>query len=206
MNRAMSRVSDAIIRFLMRRQLLQRFEKEVAKGEKAEIDVLLKKGTDYVVKGCALKDRGTPMLSLADVTTGLPVPTHCNGKGNWFYVTPERDTRCHIEVAVKPAAEDRESTTVVVTVSRVRPAPKYIRSEIEALQSCDRGIFPIDRGERSWLKDKQAEELPEMSATGTEEGNQARTVPQRGRKPENRNPQENGVARNSTLIISAKRR
>jgi hypothetical protein len=123
----MSRVSEAIIRFMFHERFLREFEKEVATGEVAIIDVFLKKGIHYTVRGRILKGRGTPTLSLGD-TTGSTAPTYYHsGKRKSFSVIPERDGLYRILVAVKPAPAGQESTTVAVTLSCAFPVPQYIR-------------------------------------------------------------------------------
>jgi hypothetical protein len=122
----MSRVSEAILRFMFHERFLQGFEKEVAKGEVAIIDVFLKEGIHYTVRGRVLKGRGTPILSLGD-TTGSTAPTYYHGrKGTCFSVIPERDGLYHIRIVLKPSSAGQESTTVAVTLSCALPAPRYI--------------------------------------------------------------------------------
>jgi hypothetical protein len=72
-----------------------------------------------------LKGRGTPILSLGD-GAGFAVPTYCSGKRNSFYVTPERDGGYTIRAAIEPAAADRGSATVSITLCAAIPLPRYV--------------------------------------------------------------------------------
>jgi hypothetical protein len=118
----MSEVFKVIMSLMSREQLLQRFKQEVTDGKAGTIEVFLKKGTEYIVRGRVLKNSGTPLLSCGDVN-GFTVPTHYgNGNGKYFSVIPEKDGPHYIRAAVKPAAVDQESATVMVTLSRIFPA------------------------------------------------------------------------------------
>jgi hypothetical protein len=113
---AMNKLCEAIMSIMLREKLLQRFEKKVTDGEVAKIDVFLKRGTEYIVRGMVWNNCGTPFLSLGD-DAGLTVPTrNLNGNGKNFSVIPEKDGLYQIRTAVKSDAASEKSATVVVSL------------------------------------------------------------------------------------------
>ena len=152
----MSRVFEAIMRFMLKEMLLQRFEERVAEGETATIDVFLTKEREYIVKGKIVKGRGKPILSLVDVT-GSAVDNQHNDTGNNICVTPDRDGPYRIVVTADHAAEGHEPVSVEVTLVYRFPIPKYITDSINTLS--------LESDWPGFKKYESTEEFPETEAT-----------------------------------------
>lgn len=151
----MGRISEAIMRFALNEKLIQRFEEKVEKGETATIDVFLRKGKEYVIRGKTQKGHGKPVLSLVDVT-GSVVGVQYGNSENCLEVTPDRDGPYRIGAAVKNTGDGRESITVMVTLSYRIPTHKYIQDSIRTM--------PCDLKWYKFVADRQKEELPETEA------------------------------------------
>lgn len=111
----MGRISQGIVRFFLQGDLLQRFERNVAKGETASIDVFLEKEKGYIVKGEILRHGETPKMSVWNIT-GHEVPTRHSNNGKYFSVVPDRDGTYSIRAAVRPDMNGREQVTVAISL------------------------------------------------------------------------------------------
>jgi len=152
----MSRVFEAIVRFMLNEVFLQRFEEKVAKGETATIDVLLIKEREYIVKGKIVKGHGKPVLSLVDVT-GSAVDYQYNDTGHCLYFTPDRDGPYRIVITADHAVEGHEPVPVEVTLTYRLPIPKYIMDSINTL--------PLESDWTGFKEYESTEEFPETEAT-----------------------------------------
>jgi hypothetical protein len=143
------------MRLALQERLLRRFERRVAAGKEAALDVSLRRGTKYVVRARVSKGSGRPALSLTDAD-GFAVPVRRTGKGKRFSVTPERAGLYHIRALVEAARADPELATVVITLSCAIPPPQYLAYQIVA-SSCG-SIRPgfIDDGPAEGLPGKEA--------------------------------------------------
>jgi hypothetical protein len=149
----MSRVFEAIMRFMLKEMFLQRFEERVAEGETATIDVFLTKEREYIVKGKIVKGRGKPVLSLVDAA-GSAVDYQYNDTGHCLYFTPDRDGLYRIVVTADHAAEGHEPVSVEVTLVYRFPIPKYITDSINTLSL-----------ESDWPGFKKYESTEDLTAT-----------------------------------------
>lgn len=154
----MSRVFEAVKRFMLKEVLLQRFGEKVADGETATIDVFLKKGKEYIVRGKLVKGNGRPVLSLVD-STGSEVENQYNYGGNNVYVTPDRDGLYRIVVAGDHAVKGRESVPVEVSLAYRLPPPKHIIDSIKAL--------PCESDWPGFKEYESTDDLSEAEATVT---------------------------------------
>ncbi len=130
----MGRISEAITRFMLNEKLLQRFEEKVVNGEAVTVDVFLKKNMEYVVRGKVLKGRGTPVLSIRDVS-GSAVPTLHRNREKSFSVIPEKDGLYRIGVEARTETDKREPVTIAVTFSYSIPSPRHTMGAIETMPS-----------------------------------------------------------------------
>jgi hypothetical protein len=156
----MGRVFEAIMRFMLKEVLLQRFEERVAEGETATIDVFLKKGKEYIVRGKVAKGRGKPILSLVDVT-GSAVDNQYNNAGNNICVTPDRDGLYRIVAATNHTVEGHGPVPVEVTLSYSLPPSQYVIDSIKTL--------PCESDWPGFKKYESTEEFPETEATAERE-------------------------------------
>ncbi|OPY74555.1 MAG: hypothetical protein A4E64_02214 [Syntrophorhabdus sp. PtaU1.Bin058] len=153
----MDRIFEAIKRFMLQEVLLQRFEENVAEGKTATIDVFLKKGKEYIVRGKLAKGRGKPILSLLDVTGSVVKVRYGDGR-NCLEVTPDRDGLYRIVITTDHAAEGHESVPVEVTFAYRLPPPQYIVDSVNDTLPCE--------SDRSVLKEYESmEDLSETEAT-----------------------------------------
>lgn len=152
----MGKVSEAIMRFMLNEKLIQRFEEKAAKGKTAPIDVFLRKGKEYIIRGRTEKGSGKPVLSLVDVT-GSVVGVQYGNSGSCIEVTPEKDGPYRIGAAVKHTEEGRESITVTVALSYRIPPPKYVLASIKTL--------PCESNWPGFKEYELTEEPPEKDAT-----------------------------------------
>ncbi|OPY77770.1 MAG: hypothetical protein A4E64_00996 [Syntrophorhabdus sp. PtaU1.Bin058] len=154
----MNRVFEAIKRFMLKEVLLQRFEEKVAGKETATIDVFLKKGKEYIVRGKVTKGHGKPILSLVDVG-GSAVENQYNDKGNNVYFTPGRDGLYRIVVATNYAVNGHESVPVEVTLAYRLPPPQYLIDSVR--------LLPCESDWPGFKEYESTEDLPETEATVT---------------------------------------
>ena len=125
----MNRFWEVMRCFMLREQLVSRFEREVTKGKAFSLDLALKKGGDYVIRGGISKGRGAVRMTLGD-PEGHVLPL-CGERGGWtcLALSPERSGSYKVWFTVRPA-DPGEAVRFTVGLYAARPIPKYLEADI----------------------------------------------------------------------------
>ncbi len=130
----MGTISEALIRLVLREKLLKTFERKMVTGRETSVDVLLRRGTNYVVRTRASKGRGLFFLSLTDAD-GVEVPLYRGKWGRRISVIPGENGLYRIGVVARSTRRDPELVNVTISLWSVAPDPLYAPYQIVA-SSC----------------------------------------------------------------------
>jgi hypothetical protein len=115
----MNRVTEFIVRFFLRQELLQKIEKEVREGEAPVCDVYLKEGTEYEFRGwVSPKDAGALELSLRN-GSGILVPVVRYKRG--FALVARKDGVYQVWATVRSTKGKEASGLMTVTINSGHP-------------------------------------------------------------------------------------
>ena len=146
----MSRVFEAVTRLMLREHRLQAFERTVSKGEAETIEVFLKAGTEYVMRGRVLGGRGMPLLSLGDAD-GRAVPTQSADDNGSISVVPEKDGLYHVRAAVE-STDGLGSAAMAITLSSTAPLARYVTHIGRAMSTVEETVEGLPEKEAHGVK------------------------------------------------------
>lgn len=148
----MSKIFEVLMHTLLGRQLLERLTKKAEEGGCAEFDVVLRRATEYFVKGKVLHGYGAPRLSLFN-DRGSEVSVYGAAGGNYFTVIPEKDGIYRIRAEAGSGSADWRLATVVVTLSTYN-MPGYAMLHIAAASGHPAEASPqetVPKGLPDWI-------------------------------------------------------